>query len=503
MKRIFFLYLAWVVLLTAPIFGRAYDPWGISQDSIDVNIFGVDKLLNRETLYYAVSDDITPEEEKIFTDALRKWPKDTLKAIQEVKREEDFADIVPILQQDIQLKKTDMKHGEVTLELDPTGDICGQDAGGCHFTSTHRIVVRKDYRHLLKEVITHEIGHFYGLGDQYERCRHDSSPIYSSNPNYIEGSVMSNTYETKGELTCDDNDGFINLIDLRLSQFNGLFPERSQNGWWSLCKETKNLYQNAQTINRESDTVTLKDGQTQRTTSYNEQGQPTESLYATSLDENLWPLFTMARADTIAKNNAGLITRITSAKGTSLCPVVKGKSVRNFSYSKNWDGTYEIRIHCVGNNKTYSFPVIEKPGWYVFVILPPSGKADRFRQEFPMENNYSVAALFKEGTVRLSAGGSGFVTVNGEDNIHSARLQRPLQETKYQAEVEGYQEIKYELTEQDFRQNLANQNLLDSHRAILLEAKDAFKQVAPYVPGFYEKFYKPLVKFFNAQKAQR
>lgn len=508
MKRIFFLYFLWVLCLTAPMAGLAEDPWGITQASLDADIFGIDKLLRHETVYYAVSNDVSPAEEKIFVNTLRKWPADTLRAIGRVGREDEFKDITGLLQRGLLLKKTTMDQAEITLEFDPTGDICGQDAAGCHFPLTHRIVVRADYRNRLQEVLTHEIGHFYGLGDQYDKCRYDSSPIYSSSVNLTEGSVMRDGYATKGQLTCDDYDGFINLIDLRLSQKNGgKFSARSHKGWWSLCKKTKNFYQEAKTTNREYgfDSVDLEDERISQGMEYDKKGNLIRTSHSVLLEENLLPLFAVSKGDRLTVDTAGRIIRIVSSKESALCPLTAGQSMRTFTYTATGALSYNIRVMCVGQKTTYSMPVVKSTDWFFAVPAAVSGKAHLFRREFPFTTGYNVAVTLKNHRIaKITAGATDIVNLGPDnDRIHTVRLIRDLSMPGYHAEVEGFQEHGYVLTKNDFQQRLASTRMIPSHKAILLEAKDAYDQVVPYASNFYEYFYKPLLGLSNTQQAQQ
>lgn len=505
MKRVIYLYLLWVLCLTIPPLGRAMDPWGVTQASLDANIFGIDKLLSHETIYYAIADDITPQEEKVFVNALKKWPANTLAAIKRVGRTDEFKDITGLLERGVSLQKTTMNRAEVSLEIDPTGDICGQDAAGCHFTTSHRIVVRADYRHLLNEVLTHEIGHFYGLGDQYDKCRYDSSPVYSSPVNLTEGSVMRNNYETHGNLTCDDHDGFINLIDLRLRQTKGRFPQHSQNGWWSLCKKTKNFYKEAKTTNREYgfDSVDLEDPRISQSHHYDKKGNLIHTDHSVLLDENLLPLFTVSKEDQLIRDDSGRIIKIVSNKRSPLCPVSAKGSVRTFEYIQTSSISYDIRIKCAGQQETYSLPIVKSADFSLSLPAKISGKARNFRREFPSDlDQYSVAVRFKNYRVaEILAGMSGFVS--GSTSIHAARLWRDPSEANYYAEVEGWQQLGYMLSENDFRNQLQSQRIIPSHRAILLEAKDAYDQIATYVPSFYNYFYKPVLGLSASTQVQQ
>lgn len=505
MKRICYLYLLWVLCLTAPLIGRAENPWGITQASLDANIFGIDKLLQNETVYYAVSKDITREEEEIFIKALKKWPAGTLAAIKRVGRADEFKDITGLLERGISLQKTSMNRAEVSLEIDPTGDVCGQDAAGCHFTTSHRIVVRADYRNRMGEVLPHEIGHFYGLGDQYDKCRYGSSPIYSSDINYTEGSVMRDAYSTHGKLTCDDYDGFINLIDLRLKQTKGKFPVRSDNGWWSLCKKTRNFYKNAKTTNREnnSDFVTLGDERIYQFMDYDKNGNVIGTTHDIFLDENPLPLFSVTKDDRLTQDAQGRVTRIVSNRSIPFCPAKNGQSVRTFEYTREHGIVYNIHVKCNGQQTVYTLPIVKSKEWSLSMSVPASGAARMFRKEFPIfDGKYSVSLNFENDKMVkfISAGGDSVTNSRGEMEHRRVYLERTPSAKNYRATVEGYQQLDYVLSEQDFLSKLLRTNILLSHRAALLEAKDAYNRVIPHAFSFYNYFYKPTLGLSAAQQ---
>jgi len=76
-------------------------------------------------------------------------------------------------------------------------------------------------------VLVHELGHFYGLGDQYREGVENASLTHSTSDR-IDGtdSIMSSGYD----LRCDDVDGFINLIDFALFKRQGSYSARAKQG---------------------------------------------------------------------------------------------------------------------------------------------------------------------------------------------------------------------------------------------------------------------------------
>ena len=306
---------------------------------------------------------------------------------------------------------------------------------------------------------------------------------------------------SQASITCDDKDGFINLIDLRLSQRNrGRFSERARNGWWSLCKKTKNFYQEAKTHNRVEDIVTLDDGR-KRITQYDKKGNVVRHSEGISLsfDYNPFPLFSLSPGDQITWDKQNRIEQIVSSKGSRLCPVVKGKSTRQFLYL---DEDIQVLCNDVFQNILKN-RLILLPNMEITVKVPVSGKANAFREEFPFDKKgYMVYVSFKNR--RLS-----YISVidggTGEDGpLRAVSLEKDFNTgTFYKADVMGYQSLEYVLWDADFGSKLQNKPILPNHRAILLEMKDAYDQVATYMSAFDKYFYQPALDTTSSQNIQQ
>ena len=86
----------------------------------------------------------------------------------------------------------------------------------------------------------HELGHTLGLGDLYKEASYNSR-LYSTGriiPSTRTSSVMNRDIE----LTCDDMDGLINLLDHYFADTRLKNSVRRQKGWLSLCSDRNIAY---------------------------------------------------------------------------------------------------------------------------------------------------------------------------------------------------------------------------------------------------------------------
>ena len=171
-------------------------------------------------------------------------------------REEEFKDIMPILSKNIILQKVEyIDFADIYFRFSSIKDIkCPTGSNACILLKTQPVVVfleniylssgkdNKDIMQQKKETllidIIHELGHYFALTDQYIDDT-DTSAVYSTfnrmgNYDSIMASVNFN------HLTCDDVDGFINLIDLTSYLENKKWSARARKGWASFCNGKKN-----------------------------------------------------------------------------------------------------------------------------------------------------------------------------------------------------------------------------------------------------------------------
>ena len=215
----------------------------------------------------------------MITRAFKVWFEDTKVSIEKAGRQQEFKDIMPILNKSVEpiSKGNLLSMAELyeipriifyfTTENKMIKECCPRYPSVCSAcktitpsagTNVSKIIVVNPYtnqkssyytKNNIYQNLIHEIGHYYGLADQYRVDGVNSDNVnkeYSTGNDRIRNysSVMSAGNYT--HLTCDDVDGFINLIDFTLAKQNeGKFSKRSQNGWASFCngkKGYKNTY---------------------------------------------------------------------------------------------------------------------------------------------------------------------------------------------------------------------------------------------------------------------
>ncbi len=232
---------------------HAKRPWGVLDDMVEdtsFEIYAIDNLIDKRPIHYAVAKDVTPEEEAIFKNNILKWPAEALRVIQKSGRTQEFQDILPLLQTPLHLQKVSPEQDLDIYFSIPREPACGNSVACFKHPGEEpfsQVVIVAEARNKVKKLSLHEIGHYFGLSDQYDFPSNVPHSEYSSDVSE-EGSVM----DDNEELTYDDVDGFINLLDLRLAQRrNGQFSARAKKGWKSLNPRSKNMYQNATTINRQ------------------------------------------------------------------------------------------------------------------------------------------------------------------------------------------------------------------------------------------------------------
>ena len=135
-----------------------------------------------------------------------------------IKNKKGFDDLLPIIENANNIErlpckyftenKKDIPDPDLMVKFDyNVPDICN-NAPACFMIKTGEIAIsRKLPVKKIKVGITHELGHAFGLGDQYDGETYTGSFIY--NTQIKRPGIMG----TKNRLTCDDIDGLISSID--------------------------------------------------------------------------------------------------------------------------------------------------------------------------------------------------------------------------------------------------------------------------------------------------
>ncbi len=204
-----------------------------------------DELMNEEKAASLASD---------VDKSFKLWFKETASAIKKAGRAKEFADIMDILNNSIQTKRVyNKEEADIIIHYttnEKMKEKCGDRAAGCItlYEVPRVITIINPYpikyidgKASTNAALFHEIGHFYGLVDQYKDLQ-DSSIIYSTEDRFADyNSVMGASL--RRTLGCDDVDGFINLIDITLSLENGgQFSQRAKEGWASFCNGKQQPY---------------------------------------------------------------------------------------------------------------------------------------------------------------------------------------------------------------------------------------------------------------------
>ncbi len=102
-------------------------------------------------------------------------------------------------------------------------EICGSNALACYEAGF--IYMPEDFK---DRTLIHELGHAFGLADQYP------AGIYNANPELSTSSIKEDSLMAAGapDITCDEADGVIFLFDCILMPRN---PNKRHNGWKSIC----------------------------------------------------------------------------------------------------------------------------------------------------------------------------------------------------------------------------------------------------------------------------
>lgn len=222
-------------------------------------------IVNGNPVYYRIAElpdeKERPQRQDQISGLFKKWFEGTLKQIRARGREQEFADIIPILERgvDLRLAGTQQDADIVYhfIRLKDLQDICGSHAAGCLNsdekplqiyipTDDMRFIVFSLGQQSTQSVGIHETGHALGLSDQYILARSDNSDAMYSAPTNAPA-VMDRALD----ITCDDATGLINAIDL--------VRGTSRGRWQGLCETDYRDYEGGLAYNKTGFRFTLHD----------------------------------------------------------------------------------------------------------------------------------------------------------------------------------------------------------------------------------------------------
>lgn len=111
----------------------------------------------------------------------------------------------------------------IIVKKESLKEICGSNALACYEAGF--IFLPEDFQ---DKTLIHELGHAFGLADQYP------AGLHNANPELCTSSIKEDSLMAAGapDVTCDEADGVVFLFDCILMPRN---PNKRHNGWKSLC----------------------------------------------------------------------------------------------------------------------------------------------------------------------------------------------------------------------------------------------------------------------------
>ena len=265
-KKIFII----AVLLGCTALGATASQWGLLPDFVNETTgagqqelkvpaqkrFLLHPIVEGRPVYYRINGAKNEKQNQAYQSRIRSffdiWFTGALEQIRQSGREQEFADIIPILERgvDLRLAATDSEADIIYyfVPLKQIESICGENTAGCLIPDQRPLRLYIPTDKLLFAVMSlgkqspdsvgiHETGHALGLSDQYILARSENSDIIFSAPSEEE-SVMNHA----SSVTCDDVTGLINAIDL--------VRGTSRGKWNGLCQTDFREYNEGTNYNK-------------------------------------------------------------------------------------------------------------------------------------------------------------------------------------------------------------------------------------------------------------
>lgn len=272
-----------------------------------------------------LSEEKRPEYEKLIAAEYARWFAYPAQLIRKAGREEEFADVLPVLDRgiDVQFVQEESKAdiGFYIFSAKRVGEICREPAIGCYIKRDNempRIFVPSNQfipqtlsfgKRSARYIALHEIGHSLGLSDQYKQSRNKNTHmIYSTQE--TPKSVMNRNVR----LTCDDADGMINLIDISRGSSRG-----GEFGWRSLCAKSDDYYIQGMPAGKAPyNMVPLDNGYTWKLQRYENGRIVSDKTVKLDLQSNISPFDKMEGAVVLEKDGSGRPVHMRGANGEDI-----------------------------------------------------------------------------------------------------------------------------------------------------------------------------------------
>ena len=240
------------------------DPQDPSFNNTNYYYFATHNMLTDTPIRYAIELDDYPgrteqtdeqwikKTDTLIRAAFSRWPNSVARMIRSSGRAREFQDVLDTFtRHPLILERTDKEKADILFHFDTykSADFL-YDKNDLSKQKTIRMenpaLSDKALRNL-PHFLAHEIGHYYGLGDRYQEGISGSSPLYSTTEGTDSTALMATA---KGpELTKDDVDGFINLMDVTQAFASRKFNARAEKGWVSFDSKSR-LFARGKELNR-------------------------------------------------------------------------------------------------------------------------------------------------------------------------------------------------------------------------------------------------------------
>ena len=216
------------------------------------------KIVAGDRVCVQIQNDLEPGNNAPYLEMVRrgynKWFSHAAATIEKAGRQEEFADLMPVLKQGVQVKEAgvDCSGPDLVVYVQSREDVLYGCNGGALACVVRSEGVMKMFFYPVKgirswmaggkqTIISHELGHTLGLADQYKYGRVNAHEIYHTSD--VKQSIMDGS-NGPARFGCDDADGFINLLDI------GVFGNSrgGREGWRSFCKTRNYSYVNGRPV---------------------------------------------------------------------------------------------------------------------------------------------------------------------------------------------------------------------------------------------------------------